>query len=85
MDTIANVATWILGGLLSVIGWFVAGNMKRVVDLETALNDHKVKIAETYVSRQTLQDMLAPIMDELRKIDRTQERLFEALGEKADK
>lgn len=85
MDTIANVATWILGGLLSVIGWFVAGNMKRVVDLETALNDHKVKIAETYVSRHTLQDMLAPIMDELRKIDRTQERLFEALNEKVDK
>lgn len=85
MDTIANVAMWVLGGLMSVIGWFVAGNLKRVAELEAALNDHKVKIAETFVSRETLRDMLSPIMEELRKIDRTQERLFETLNDKADK
>jgi hypothetical protein len=85
MEPFVTIALWVLGGLLSVIAWFVGDNIKNIKVVEQSINDHKVKVAETYVSRSTLQELLAPIMEELRKIDRTQERLFEALADKADK
>lgn len=84
-DAFVTIALWVLGGLLLTIAYFVSQTIKRVSDNETALNEHKVKVAETYVSRVTLQELLSPIMEELRKIDRTQERLFDALNEKVDK
>lgn len=37
---------------------------------ETALAMHRAQVAEQYPSRQALLDLLAPIMDELKKIDR---------------
>ena len=85
MEPFVTIALWVLGGLISVIAWFVGDNIKSLKAVEQAVNDHKVKVAETYVSRTTLQELLSPIMEELRKIDRTQTRLFEALADKVDK
>lgn len=93
MDLIVG---WVVGAL-GIVLMFLIGAVWQIVttkilaaELETArldvaLNDFRVEVAKEYVSRQTLRDMLDQIMNELRKIDEAQKRLFERLDSKADR
>ena len=91
-----QVIGWIVGGLgiatVALIGavWQVmaakiAAASDEIARVDQALNKFQIEVAREYVSRQTLRDMLEQIMNELRKIDETQQRLFQRLDGKADR
>jgi hypothetical protein len=93
MDAFRAIADYIIVGggglilfLLGVLWQWAQGTFNR---LEVAhdehtkeLNDFKVEVAKTYPSRQTLKDMLQPIMEELQKIDQRQQRFIERLEDR---
>lgn len=76
---------FLLGVVWRVVDGKIASTAKDVTKVQDDLHGFKVEVAKTYPSREALKDMLEPIMDELRKIDATQQRLFERIDSKADK
>lgn len=75
---VGGVLLALIGGVWQMVTSRIEAQTNALADLQRAHTALEVKAAETYVSRETLKDMLQPIMEELRKIDRK-------LDEKADK
>lgn len=78
--TIVTIVSACSTPILGVMMWLARSKvdgMQRSIDaqfeaLDAQSNDltnFRVKVAEEYVSRMTLNDLLRPIMDELKKID----------------
>lgn len=76
---------FMIGGVWQIVTAKITTVAAEIARVDQALNRFQVEVAREYVSRQTLRDMLDQIMNELRKIDETQQRLFERLDSKADK
>ena len=67
-----------LSTMSGVMGWLLREVWEAVKRLRADLDDLRVNIAETYIRRDTLKDVLQPIQEQLNRIEA-------ALIHKADK
>ena len=76
-------------GLLAVVGWLVRITYARldadITGVGRALNEHKLAVAEKYVSRETLREFLRPIESRLDDLKAGQEGIFDRIDTKQDK
>jgi hypothetical protein len=73
MQSFADFAVWLLGGLVSIVGWFVKENVDRIANIEEKYNS----LHEHYVKKNDFEKF----EDQLwRRFDKLEDKLSDKLG-----
>lgn len=84
--TVAGVTiTFLVGAVWRISENKLAALTVKLDRTSSDLSNYKLKIAEDYVSRETLREMEERIVKAIEQISETQGKIFEELKSKADK
>jgi hypothetical protein len=92
MDPTTLIVSGMGAALLFLIGavWQIVNNRldaqgESIVDVRDGLAAYKTEVATNYAANSAVERMEARLLEEFRKIEATQQRIFEELKSKADK
>lgn len=81
----ATLILFLIGIVWQMLSGKIAALDAKLTITATDLGTYKLKIAEEYVSRETLREMEERIMQAIKAVSETQGKIFEELKSKADK
>ena len=91
-ETMRLVGELLISGFAGILWWNFRGlvfeqaaNKKDVSDLRTALSDLRLLMATDYVKHSDMEKLLSKIDDMSDRFDNKFEKVFDLIGQKADK